>query len=208
MWLRSDLGLTTVGGGVSAWADQSASGNSYSEGVGNRATFSATDANYAGRPSMTGGANLGLNLTSGAFVGGTQPITMLAVAVAASNATQQVLIGAVSQPQVGILGTNKWYVGNPNVQSSLLANTSAHAIAAVFSGAATSLYIDSSASDLVTGTNVTTNASLPVIMGVNSPPVNNWLGSVAEIAICSGTLSTANISAFFKYTARYGISAS
>jgi hypothetical protein len=53
LWLRSDLGIT-IGTGVSAWADQSGSGGSGSQGTAaNQPAYAASDANFNGKPSVT-----------------------------------------------------------------------------------------------------------------------------------------------------------
>lgn len=54
MWLRSDLGITTVSGKVSVWADQSGSGNDVTQGTaGARPTYNTVDATFNSRPSLT-----------------------------------------------------------------------------------------------------------------------------------------------------------
>lgn len=53
LWLRSDMGITTDTGGVSAWADQSGKANDASQATsGVRPDFTASDANFNGFPSV------------------------------------------------------------------------------------------------------------------------------------------------------------
>ena len=61
-WLRADLGVT-IGTGVSAWADQSANAQSYTQGTGaNQPTRNASDATLGNQATITGdGVNDQLN---------------------------------------------------------------------------------------------------------------------------------------------------
>ena len=53
LWLRSDMGITTDTGGVSAWADQSGAENDAAQATsGVRPDFTTSDANFNGHPSV------------------------------------------------------------------------------------------------------------------------------------------------------------
>lgn len=52
-WVRGDLGVTLNGSTVSAWADQSGNGRHWTQGTAaNQPTFVASDARFAGKPSV------------------------------------------------------------------------------------------------------------------------------------------------------------
>ena len=57
LWLRADLGITTVSGKVSAWTDQSGTGDSNKDvtqgTAANRPTYNATDAGYNNQSTLT-----------------------------------------------------------------------------------------------------------------------------------------------------------
>lgn len=51
VWVRADLGITTVSGNVSAWADQSGNGNDFAQAsAGNRPTYNTAPLN--GQPTL------------------------------------------------------------------------------------------------------------------------------------------------------------
>lgn len=76
LWLRSDVGVTTSSGAVTAWADQSGNSNNATQGTGaNRPTLTTSNANSGILPSITfnGSQYLSLptdfaNLSAGASV--------------------------------------------------------------------------------------------------------------------------------------------
>jgi hypothetical protein len=52
LWLRADLGIT-IGTGVSAWADQSGYGNTFTQATGGlQPTYTAVNGNFRGQPSV------------------------------------------------------------------------------------------------------------------------------------------------------------
>jgi hypothetical protein len=57
VWLRADIGITTVGGAVSVWANEGTAGGifDFSQSVTTRRpTFNASDANFGSQPTLTG----------------------------------------------------------------------------------------------------------------------------------------------------------
>lgn len=53
LWLKSDVGITSSGGFVDTWADQSGNSNNAVGSGATRPTYNATDANFNGLPSIT-----------------------------------------------------------------------------------------------------------------------------------------------------------
>jgi hypothetical protein len=94
-WYRADLGVTLNGSTVSAWADQSGSGDSNRNMVqataGNQPTFVAADSTFNGQPTLSfGGAHW---LVSGTWASApAMPITIYLVAKFTSIASQTVIL--------------------------------------------------------------------------------------------------------------------
>lgn len=91
LWLRADLGITKDGSDkVSAWADQSGSGNHFAQGTGADQPLYVAGA-YAGQPALRGDNTD--KLTSAAAVGSGANNTLFAVFTGAGAATSYVMAG-------------------------------------------------------------------------------------------------------------------
>lgn len=75
LWLRADMGITLAGAKVSAWADQSGSANDFAQGTdADRLTYTASDADFLGQPSLAGTA-VAAGLARFGFAAGLSTVT-------------------------------------------------------------------------------------------------------------------------------------
>jgi hypothetical protein len=98
LWLRADLGVTLNGSTVSAWADQSGTGNHASQGTAaNQPTYSASSGPGGSRPGITfDGAddNLGIGSGLSAVFGGVNAAYTVVVSAKIPGATTASLFSA------------------------------------------------------------------------------------------------------------------
>lgn len=209
-WYRADM-LVTQSGTVSAWGDSSGSGDTnrnLSQPTGaNRPTYNATDAAFANQPTLqnTSGAMWLFSGTWGSTFN--QPTTILCVGV--MPGTGRLYDGTSVGNRQTLLsdGVNHvaYYAGT-GVVATAVACTSPFVSAAVYNGASSSLYVNSS-SAAAAGGNPGVNALS--ILGVFALADTGGAGlindKVAEIACYSRALSQAEIAQWFRYAgARYG----
>jgi hypothetical protein len=181
-WLRADLGISLNGSNVSAWADQSGSGrNVLQNTAANQPPFAASDAGFGGNAVVGALSDVDPDyLTSAAFTSIPQPYTFYAVlqlpdTVGTRDAfdlsSSFVLVRQNSTPQVLI-----------NAGLSVTASgslTSPTILCAVFNGASSALYLNSTTA-AATG-NAGTNAFDLLRIGINHAGGAPAGGKYAEI---------------------------
>ena len=89
-WFKADAGVTQAGGLVSAWADQSGSGDAnrnQSAAGADRPSYSASDAGYGGKPVLTGNGSQFLASAGDWSTAPTPPITVIVVGHATANSS-------------------------------------------------------------------------------------------------------------------------
>lgn len=202
-WYRADLGVT-VATGVSAWADQSGSGdanrNAIQNTAANQPTLTASDALYNNRPTInnTSGTQYLATPTWGTTYA--QPTTILVC----GTLVNRLVDGSTVANRQAILASVGWafYAGTATVASATALGKGV--AAGIFNGASSSLYVNSSAAAAASGN---PGASALNILGIlnTADGVSGSVGEkVAEIACYSRALSTSEISAWFRYAnARY-----
>jgi len=188
---------------VSAWADQSGTGNNVSQGAAaNQATFVASSAGYGSTPVLS--------------FAGSQWLTR-SFTIAQSYTTYVVgnlsgaggsYFGNVSEMFGN--GTNTLGIYAGTLLPSSLAGTSPSAMCGSFAGAGSAFYQTSSSAPAVSGNAGAGGISPSIFVGaydaIATSPLN---GVVSEVAIYSGLHSASQRLSFFKYvTARTGIATS
>lgn len=214
LWLRADLGISLNGSNVSAWADQSGTGNNVTQGTGANQPAYVTNA-IGGRPAIqtSGSQNLAnaLNIVS-------QPDTVFFVGFAQSitGSTQAAFDGnsavATSRQvfQVAATTTARDYAGtavdtdvSAIVGASLANVTLVHT--SVFNGASSFFRLNGV---LYKSANPNTgNLDAGIVLGMGGPGGGGtWGGYLAEYIVYSGARSAAEIQAVERYLgARYGV---
>lgn len=120
-WVRADLGITTVSGAVSLWADQGSGGKNYAQASGTlRPTYNTTDATLSNLATMTfDGATSVLNIASIAL---TAPYTIYLIMKPIAWTSGSYFFGSSAEVAARLLFTS----ASPKMemQGSSLANLS------------------------------------------------------------------------------------
>lgn len=203
LWLQGST-LTQSGGLVTTWPDSS--GN-WSAATPNAIApaYTAVNAAYANQPTATYVHATGQQLLVTGFAV-SQPNTIYIVGSDSFNPAN--MIDAASTRQ--ILGFNSdWYFYAGSSVTSSNATAGPHAIAAVYNGASSALYIDNSATAAVTGNPGTNGISGGLFIGSSNAAANAMTGDIAEIVITNVADSLAQRQAMFHYFAvKYGLAVS
>ena len=197
-WLRADLGVTSSAGFVSAWADQSGHGNDVAQAGSNKPTLNTSDALYNNQATISFSNALSQYLKSTAYVLA-QPLTI--IVVGENDGTSVNLAGFVDSTGGALALYSTLTNGYAGMSSSAAVNsttavTSKSVIAAVYSGASSKLYVNSSASAVASGSAGTNGISTYTVggAGVNANPLT---GKIAELRVFKGAMSSAAIGAVF-----------
>ena len=173
-WYRSDLLVTQSGGTVSAWGDSSASGDANriaSQATGAlQPTYSASDANFNGLPSMTSGLASGRLLRTGTWsVALPQPYTVFAVARLLSTQSNSYLCdsinGGVQSALYSSAGTDLRAYNGSNSNSPTFASAQTGVAIGVMDSANTASRVYWSAATPSVGVNNGTNGLTGVTLG-------------------------------------------
>lgn len=211
LWLRADMGIT-IATGVSVWADQSGNGDANrnaAQGTGaNQPTYNATDANFAGKPSLTFAANSKL-ITGTWSVAIAQPATVFVVGKQDSATPGRYAMDSLSDPPQFALfgdGTNQshQFAGVDNV----VASTSSPKVTVLeYNGASSKQYL-SSLTAAITG-DAGTNGAAGLSIGNYAGSLANGGWTLTEILVYNSILSASNRALVTKYLgSRYGITIS
>lgn len=208
-WYRADMGIT-IGTGVSAWADQSGSGDSNKNAVqatgSKQPTLNAVDVAYNNQPTLSFLASALQNLRTGTWV--TQPTLQTVIWVGNFD-------GAASLEYVlDGLTVNTLAIENNAVSNNIVAraataisaaatNANPAVVVAIFNGASSKLYV--SANTPTTGSiTAVTLAGLSIGMAGNVGAYQN--GKTAEIIVYNRALSSSEVFSLNAYChTRYGI---
>jgi hypothetical protein len=205
LWLRSDLGITLNGTTVSSWTDQSASKNNATQvTAGKQPTYSASDVGYGGKPSLTfASASSQGFILSNLFP--KQPFTVYIVGQSTSGAAQQQFFGDsvtnVTGPYFQGAGFDWAMYAGGSVVSSNNTQGSGLVFSAVFNGAASALYINSSSTP-TTGDVSTGNPSGIEGIGQQGSASGNFLnGKMVEVIVYLGAHTADQVRRTFSYFA-------
>lgn len=206
-WYRSDLGITTVSGRVSAWADQSGSGDANRNLVqavaGNRPTIVASDASFNGRPSLTfASADPDLLDRTGAWSAAiVQPATIYSVHMVTSLAAQVTYYddSAVSGSFGLAQSLGAGFIARAGASIAGVDNTTNKptAMCVVFNGAS-SAYYDAQLTATVSG-NAGANGSTGLVVGTQAGAGAGLQGSICEIIVYSGAHNGTQRSTLLSY---------
>lgn len=213
LWLRGDLGIS-IGTGVSAWADQSGSGDMNKNAVqatgALQPTVTASDVNYGGKQTLAFGGTQYLN--SGTWTTPlAQPSTWYAVGHIANGASGFKIMtdGLDSTHRQSIASGNpNWSifsgVGQPTATVTSLTPA---VVCGVFNGAGSAIYVSNSQTASGTG-NPGTQAMIG--LGVaNFSGISSMSGTIAEIIGYSGSHSATTRLQIMAYLgARYALAVS
>lgn len=211
-WYRSDLGIT-IATGVSAWADQSGSGDANrnaAQGTGaNQPTYTAADAAFGNQPSLTSTAASNQCLFTGVWSVALPAVATIVLVGKAPN-TRYACDALTLAPQYACYsqGSN-WALLQTLIDSSGISSTSASVLVSRFNGAASKANVSSNTA--VTGLNVGTGTATGVTL-LNSAVGGGFAdggATLAEIAYYNRLLTDAEVAAWNAYAgARYGLAIS
>jgi hypothetical protein len=210
LWLRADRGIALNGGAVQAWADQSGNGHDVGQATGaKQPTLNTSDGAYDSQATLSFASANSQSMSSAAF-SAPQPFTQVVVgnfdAVAVNEGMidwqtggETTIYNNASATQLAI------YAGTPlaTVGGS---NANPFVVAGVFSGASSSIYVNSSQVAKATGNAGTGPASGGVVIGGLQGPSSFLNGKIAEVIIYNRPLDTRELGFVFRYfAARYGL---
>lgn len=202
LWLRADMGVT-IGTGVSAWADQSGTGDAnknVTQGTGGlQPAFTASNGSYNGRPTIDfTGSQL---LRSGTWAASlSQPFTRLVVGHGANDATNNYFMDNITGTQCAIIADN-----GANLQlydgAALPAGitpSAPQAIVTVDNGASSKIYANAhtARNSGAAGAGIITGTTIGNYQGGGAFALT---GSIAEIAVWSRALSQSEIDRLLTY---------
>lgn len=210
-WYRSDLGVTTVSGNVSAWACQ-VTGDSNKDFVQatalSRPIYTTSDANWGGLPSLssTGSQRMttgvwGVALPSVATYIAIGRMTSAAGAAARefldTSGGRQIVYGAVTTGIVQSFSSTPLSAG-----IAWLGNKRIVAVGA--NSTATTIHVDDSVTARVTGNQGSLTSPTGLILGF-ATDASTWIGEWMELIIFRRLLTAAERGQIFAYAGgRYG----
>lgn len=154
LWLRSDSGVTTSGGAVTAWADQSGNSNNATQGTG------------ANRPTLnTGSANSGI-LSSISFDGSSD---YLSLPSGFANLSAGASIFAIVKPSSSSATGVPFVCGNTSNSDALIAKT-------VGTNAAMYAYNSTTASNVTTSSNPISTSNFQLLETIFTPGASAGTG--------------------------------
>lgn len=202
LWTRADLGIT-IATGVSAWTDQSGTGNNLAQPTGaNQPAFTASVAALGARPALTYSTTQWIFRDP--FVGVlTQPYTVAAVWNLTDNSgTRRLYDGNAGGRDQCFTGVNNYVIGaGTNISATVTPNTGGHYSIGVYNGASGTVAVDTV--NLGAGAVGAANAGA-MYVGSDFTGGANWIGDIAEVMMYSRALTAAEqtqLNAYFK--ARY-----
>lgn len=212
-WYRADLGIT-IGTGVSAWADQSGTGDAnknLSQGTGSQQpTRNNSDAGYNNQPTLSFASASLQYLISGSWA---SPLSLPETVFVVGNTDGSVTNQAYSDGQGNsrLLYTNSgaaravMYAG-ATLSSGLGLTSSPLVICSIFNAGSSSIFVSAQTASASgsSGAGGTTRSFL--LAGVAAGPTAYLNGKLAEIIVYSRALSSTERAQVFVYLGtRYGI---
>jgi hypothetical protein len=216
LWLRADLGITLNGGTVSAWADQSGTGDSNkncTQGTAaNQPTYNASDAGYNGKPTLSFDGTNDFMVSAVWSVAPTTVGTVLAVCECASSGTRIIFCfasagGSGELYANGGGATDLHYYQGADISLAGEADITAKHVYQIDRNGASTAYYQDALTALGSG-NAGSGALDRVILGSNDPsaPSNPLQGKIAEVISYNRIITTAERSRVMSYLgARYGV---
>lgn len=203
LWLRADLGVT-IGTGVSAWADQSGSGNNVSQATGSKQpTLNASDAAYNNQKTLTFASASTQVMQSAALAGGSLS-TFTAMIVGNDDGTNAYYLSDIPGNTYVVYTQFGDYraAGTVALDSGVAIATGPRVFIIVCNGASSSIFISANTAKASGNLGTTTFAS------VDLGYAGNYLnGKIAEVAIWNGVKTPTDINNALAYAgSRYGIS--
>lgn len=203
-WLKGDAGIVLDSNlNVQRWIDQSGNGFDATQATaGSRPSYNASDATWAGKPSLGFTGTQYLRNTS---INLPQPTTMVVFCStpAALGTSWNIVDGVTSRQLLQLNANGDWNMYAGSQQNSSLTQHGVCAVVANFNGASSAIFVNSSTINGSPG-NVGTNALTGLDIG-SSGGTFGLVGSVAEVLVYSRTLSPAEVSAVLGYGRnRYG----
>jgi hypothetical protein len=207
------LGVTTVSGGVDSILDQTGRGNTLTApAAGNRPAYSAADADFNSQPTGTGdGTDDGVRKAAislgSAFAPGTVILVCKAVTSTSGDAYFSMGVNSTIIRENGAGGQLEVIQGTGSDLTVTTFQARAHALAVVFNGSTSQIYIDGAAEGAAVAYTGTTADGVSI--GLFSRSDNTAIApanvKIAFAAVSMTALSVAQIAAFGTYSrTRFG----
>lgn len=209
---RADVGLTLISGRVSAWLDQSGTGdankNLAQSASGNRPLFNAVSSFLNGRPSLTLDNARADNLFSGTWaVPMPSPCTWVLVGRVSGrdvSGYSVALTGDSVQHAVDTAPGNRLLYASGTVREAGSVPNGTNVVIVAILGTSGKLYVN--ARTAVDTGNTGTNGLTSLRIGATSAPSNGWTGELAQVHGYNRALSQAEVERVLaEYGAEYAI---
>jgi hypothetical protein len=212
LWLRGDKGVTLNAANVSAWADQSGTGdankNAAQSTAINQPGYTASDAAYSNQSTLSFSGSQWLDGVGLWAVAASQPTTIYVVGEQISSDSAYFTGGAAGSRQALVQDTGDvWsmYAGNAFVDGTTH-TTSPSCACAIFNGASSAIYSGASFAAAQGSGNAGASSLTQTSVGALVGGVAKMVGKIAEIVIYSGTHSAGSRAQLRSYfLSRYGI---
>lgn len=201
LWLRADLGVTLNGSTVSAWADQSGNGRNATQGTAANQPTYTTLGNQA---ALTfDGANDLLDCVNIGSIA--QPFTFWIVGKATDNNVNRTLVDSASGGRISVYMSAPiaLFAGAAVGSGLTMGTTNARVLECRFDGASSFVRQDATQSANI---NPGADGTGQTRIGANSSASAFYNGTIAEVALVSGSMSATDRAAMRSYLgSRYGI---
>lgn len=195
IWLQGST-ITHSGSTITTWPDSSGNWTAATP-VGTAPAFTASNASFNNKPTATyvAASNQQLRVASFAV---SQPNTIYVVGQDTAP-TANMIDGVTTRQIIGYNGNWNYFAGSVVTSGDL--STAPHAIAAVFNGASSGLYVDSSSVAVASGNPGTNALNGGLEIGSSAGPSAAITGDIAEIVITNVADTLAQRQAMFAYFA-------
>ncbi len=214
-WLRADLGVTLNGNAVSAWIDQ-ISGTSWQQGTSaNRPGFNGVDNDFLGRPCLSfDGTNDALAIASGLTSSSTSFTAHFVVKSATADSTDRCLLSVQTGrldwnwSQTSSTGKHSVKLGSTDYNLGVPATTGTQYVTIIVDQTAGKLHCYVNGTQLPDVSNVSGFTAFGGAAAIGSlfNTGSNFSGKIAEVVLCTGVSSAADLAQAFSYfSTRYGL---
>lgn len=205
-WYRADLGVTLNGSTVSAWADQSGTGDANKDATqatpANQPTFVASHANFNSRAVLSFDGTSDYLKTAAWAATASQPNTVYSVSRLTAAASIFIYDGFAAAARHAIFANavtgNLTAFGGSSLNSTVSNTGVTRACCALFNGASSAFYVDTYTVASVSG-NAGSASLTGLTIGASNANASFWNGHIGELIVFAGSHSLATRQTLMTY---------